>query len=162
MFLSRLKKPGGVCANSCSHCSLCRCAGLCRYEFRGGYCSIRLSEPLLKLRSRKDLVETLLVIVQLLASVKWDKLPLRPHVLSSWSWYLILASNGETWILGKCNWIVSNFWVFFSTQKQALTWDKQETSSLDLCLAQDRSQFPIELRMRILRWASFWYFQDFW
>ena len=37
------------------------CAGLCCYEGRGGLCSIRLSEPLLKLRPRKDLVETLLV-----------------------------------------------------------------------------------------------------
>ncbi|CAD7691136.1 unnamed protein product [Nyctereutes procyonoides] len=36
------------------------CAGLCSYEGRGGMCSIRLSEPLLKLRPRKDLVETLL------------------------------------------------------------------------------------------------------
>ncbi|NXI48573.1 SPRTN protein, partial [Galbula dea] len=36
------------------------CAGLCRYEGKGGMCSIRLSEPLLKLRPRKDLVETLL------------------------------------------------------------------------------------------------------
>ncbi|NXX94262.1 SPRTN protein, partial [Centropus bengalensis] len=35
-------------------------AGLCRYEGEGGRCSIRLSEPLLKLRPRKDLVETLL------------------------------------------------------------------------------------------------------
>nr|XP_055164957.1 DNA-dependent metalloprotease SPRTN isoform X2 [Nyctereutes procyonoides] len=33
------------------------CAGLCSYEGRGGMCSIRLSEPLLKLRPRKDLVE---------------------------------------------------------------------------------------------------------
>ena len=38
-----------------------RCAGLCCYEGRGGLCSIRLSEPLLKLRPRKDLVQTLLV-----------------------------------------------------------------------------------------------------
>ncbi|NXO54627.1 SPRTN protein, partial [Aramus guarauna] len=36
------------------------CAGMCRYEGKGGMCSIRLSEPLLKLRPRKDLVETLL------------------------------------------------------------------------------------------------------
>ncbi|XP_021076175.1 sprT-like domain-containing protein Spartan [Mus pahari] len=36
------------------------CAGICTYEGRGGMCSIRLSEPLLKLRPRKDLVETLL------------------------------------------------------------------------------------------------------
>ncbi|XP_028996264.1 DNA-dependent metalloprotease SPRTN [Betta splendens] len=36
------------------------CAGLCSYEGRGGLCSIRLSEPLLKLRPRKDLVQTLL------------------------------------------------------------------------------------------------------
>ncbi|XP_004620382.3 DNA-dependent metalloprotease SPRTN isoform X1 [Sorex araneus] len=36
------------------------CAGICSYEGRGGMCSIRLSEPLLKLRPRKDLVETLL------------------------------------------------------------------------------------------------------
>lgn len=34
-----------------------RCAGVCSYEGRGGLCSIRLSEPLLKLRPRKDLVE---------------------------------------------------------------------------------------------------------
>ncbi|ETE59558.1 hypothetical protein L345_14710, partial [Ophiophagus hannah] len=37
-----------------------RCAGVCCYEGHGGMCSIRLSEPLLKLRPRKDLVETLL------------------------------------------------------------------------------------------------------
>lgn len=36
------------------------CAGLCCYEGQGGLCSVRLSEPLLKLRPRKDLVETLL------------------------------------------------------------------------------------------------------
>lgn len=36
------------------------CAGLCCYEGRGGLCSVKLSEPLLKLRPRKDLVETLL------------------------------------------------------------------------------------------------------
>lgn len=36
------------------------CAGICVYEGRGGLCSIRLSLPLLKLRPRKDLVETLL------------------------------------------------------------------------------------------------------
>lgn len=36
------------------------CAGLCVYERRCGHCSIRLSEPLLKYRPRKDLVETLL------------------------------------------------------------------------------------------------------
>ncbi|NXA87926.1 SPRTN protein, partial [Melanocharis versteri] len=36
------------------------CAGICSYHERSGLCSIRLSEPLLKLRPRKDLVETLL------------------------------------------------------------------------------------------------------
>ncbi|CAH1123075.1 unnamed protein product [Ceutorhynchus assimilis] len=36
------------------------CAGICCYQGRGGMCSITLSEPLLKLRPRKDLVETLL------------------------------------------------------------------------------------------------------
>lgn len=36
------------------------CAGVCSYNGRGGMCSITLSEPLLKLRPRKDLVETLL------------------------------------------------------------------------------------------------------
>ncbi|KAG9474287.1 hypothetical protein GDO78_004540 [Eleutherodactylus coqui] len=36
------------------------CAGVCSYEGRGGLCSIRLSKPLLMLRPRKDLVETLL------------------------------------------------------------------------------------------------------
>ncbi|XP_078256149.1 DNA-dependent metalloprotease SPRTN isoform X2 [Rhinoraja longicauda] len=37
-----------------------RCAGVCSYEGRGGLCSIRISEPLMKLRPRRDLVETLL------------------------------------------------------------------------------------------------------
>ncbi|GCB61479.1 hypothetical protein scyTo_0009348 [Scyliorhinus torazame] len=36
------------------------CAGVCSYEGKGGLCSIRISEPLLKLRPRRDLVETLL------------------------------------------------------------------------------------------------------
>ncbi|KAJ0175846.1 hypothetical protein K1T71_009005 [Dendrolimus kikuchii] len=36
------------------------CAGICSYEGRGGLCDIGLSEPLLKLRPRKDLIETLL------------------------------------------------------------------------------------------------------
>ncbi|ETN87114.1 hypothetical protein NECAME_01273 [Necator americanus] len=36
------------------------CAGVCSYEGRSGLCSIRLSLPLLKLRPRKDLIETLL------------------------------------------------------------------------------------------------------
>ncbi|XP_077504941.1 DNA-dependent metalloprotease dvc-1-like [Amblyomma americanum] len=35
------------------------CAGLCEYE-GDGLCTVKLSEPLLKLRTRKDLVETLL------------------------------------------------------------------------------------------------------
>lgn len=39
----------------------CRCAGVCSYEGRGGLCSVRLSSPLLKLRPRRDLVQTLLV-----------------------------------------------------------------------------------------------------
>jgi hypothetical protein len=37
------------------------CAGLCYYETHTNFCSIRLSEPLLKFRSRKDLINTLLV-----------------------------------------------------------------------------------------------------
>eukprot|EP01138_Halocafeteria_seosinensis_P010857 gb/GECG01011090.1/.p1 GENE.gb/GECG01011090.1/~~gb/GECG01011090.1/.p1 ORF type:complete len:395 (+),score=55.27 gb/GECG01011090.1/:1-1185(+) len=36
------------------------CAGLCVYQGRLGGCSVRLSEPLLKLRPRSDLVNTLL------------------------------------------------------------------------------------------------------
>jgi hypothetical protein len=36
------------------------CAGVCSYQPRSRYCSIRLSVPLLKLRPRKDFVETLL------------------------------------------------------------------------------------------------------
>ncbi|CAL8120149.1 unnamed protein product [Orchesella dallaii] len=36
------------------------CAGLCRYHGRNKECSIHLSKPLLSLRPRKDLVETLL------------------------------------------------------------------------------------------------------
>lgn len=35
-------------------------AGLCRWSPRSGLCEIRLSQPLLKLRPRKDLVETLI------------------------------------------------------------------------------------------------------
>ncbi|KAB0792376.1 hypothetical protein PPYR_14335 [Photinus pyralis] len=36
------------------------CAGICSYQGSGGFCHITLSEPLLKLRPRKDLIETLL------------------------------------------------------------------------------------------------------
>lgn len=36
------------------------CAGICSYQGYGGLCKITLSEPLLKLRPRKDLIETLL------------------------------------------------------------------------------------------------------
>lgn len=36
------------------------CAGICSYQGTGGLCRVTLSEPLLKLRPRKDLVETLL------------------------------------------------------------------------------------------------------
>lgn len=41
-----------------------RCAGICYYrkQFSNMSVTIRLSEPLLKLRSRKNLIETLLVI----------------------------------------------------------------------------------------------------
>lgn len=42
-----------------SFCVSSSCAGVCKYEGKGGMCSIRLSEPLLKLRPRKDLVEVL-------------------------------------------------------------------------------------------------------
>ena len=43
-----------------------RCAGICCYEGHGGLCSVRLSQPLLKLRPRRDLVETLLVKISTL------------------------------------------------------------------------------------------------
>ena len=50
---------------NCNPCltlnSICSCAGICVYEGRGQLCSVRLSTPLLKLRPRTDLVETLLV-----------------------------------------------------------------------------------------------------
>ena len=36
------------------------CAGLCIYQRHAGYCSIALSEPLLKFRSTMDVVSTLL------------------------------------------------------------------------------------------------------
>jgi len=36
------------------------CAGICRYSPRERFCTIGISIPLLKLRPRKDLVETLL------------------------------------------------------------------------------------------------------
>ncbi|OUM63191.1 hypothetical protein PIROE2DRAFT_22238, partial [Piromyces sp. E2] len=35
------------------------CAGIC-YYYPGGYCSVRLSEPLLKFRTRDDFINTLL------------------------------------------------------------------------------------------------------
>ncbi len=41
------------------------CAGICIYESKGNFCRIALSEPLLKLRTRKDLVQTLLVCLNL-------------------------------------------------------------------------------------------------
>lgn len=37
------------------------CAGICTFHPRNRQCVISLSAPLLKLRPRKDLVETLLV-----------------------------------------------------------------------------------------------------
>ncbi|KAF9951569.1 hypothetical protein BGZ72_006949 [Mortierella alpina] len=37
-----------------------RCAGLCLYQSRAQYCSIRLSEPLLKFRPESDYIDTLL------------------------------------------------------------------------------------------------------
>lgn len=37
-------------------------AGICSYQPRAGFCSVRLSEPLLKFRPREDLIDTLLVI----------------------------------------------------------------------------------------------------
>lgn len=36
------------------------CAGLCKYERRGGLCQIKLSEPLLKFRPVSDMINTLL------------------------------------------------------------------------------------------------------
>uniref|UniRef100_A0A915CWJ7 SprT-like domain-containing protein n=1 Tax=Ditylenchus dipsaci TaxID=166011 RepID=A0A915CWJ7_9BILA len=39
---------------------LTSCAGICEFHTLSGLCTIRLSEPLLKLRPRKDLVQTLL------------------------------------------------------------------------------------------------------
>ncbi|KAI8909124.1 zinc finger RAD18 domain-containing protein C1orf124 [Gorgonomyces haynaldii] len=35
------------------------CAGMC-YYYKGGYCSVRLSEPLLKFRPKQDMINTLL------------------------------------------------------------------------------------------------------
>jgi hypothetical protein len=35
------------------------CAGMC-YYYPGGYCSVRLSEPLLKFRPKSDFIDTLL------------------------------------------------------------------------------------------------------
>ncbi|KAG0795207.1 hypothetical protein G6F16_001715 [Rhizopus arrhizus] len=43
----------------CWSTKMTRCAGTCTYML-GGHCVIRLSEPLLKFRSKKDLLETLL------------------------------------------------------------------------------------------------------
>lgn len=37
------------------------CAGLCYYQGRVGGCRIKLSEPLLALRPRSDLIDTLIV-----------------------------------------------------------------------------------------------------
>lgn len=56
---------------------------MCSYEGRGGLCSIRLSEPLLKLRPRKDLVE-----------VRWMVAP--ALVLQNWFVYLSFVSGGAS------------------------------------------------------------------
>lgn len=45
------------------------CAGICIYESEGNFCRITLSEPLLKLRPREDLVQTLLVCLFILFSI---------------------------------------------------------------------------------------------
>lgn len=52
------------------------CAGLCSYDRRTKYCSIRLSEPLLKYRPRTDLINTLLVSLSL-GAIRANMLPLR-------------------------------------------------------------------------------------
>lgn len=52
--------------NKLAHCE-CRwstrmtlCAGQCHYQYRSGYCSIRLSKPLLQYRTKQDCINTLL------------------------------------------------------------------------------------------------------
>ena len=50
-------KLGGVEVRWSKRMTLC--AGVCAFDRAAGYCSIRLSEPLLKLRPRADLVNTL-------------------------------------------------------------------------------------------------------
>jgi hypothetical protein len=35
-------------------------AGLCSFQQKSGFCSIKLSEPLLKLRPRSDIIETVI------------------------------------------------------------------------------------------------------
>lgn len=58
-----LNSPFSLCATEANRCSYFlsvfpfSSAGICSYHERSGLCSIRLSEPLLKLRPRKDLVE---------------------------------------------------------------------------------------------------------
>lgn len=37
------------------------CAGMC-YYYPGGYCSVRLSEPLLKFRTRDDMISVLKIV----------------------------------------------------------------------------------------------------
>ncbi|KAF9110951.1 hypothetical protein BGX27_005664 [Mortierella sp. AM989] len=50
-----------------------RCAGLCYYQSKAQYCSIRLSEPLLKFRPESDYIDTLLheMIQPLQPADKW-------------------------------------------------------------------------------------------
>lgn len=53
-----------------------KCAGICYLRsnrFGHKSCTIRLSEPLLKLRSRKDLVETLLVSKSIIVKSEYQK-----------------------------------------------------------------------------------------
>ena len=65
-----------------------RCAGLCLFE-SGGYCSIRLSAPLLRLRPRSDFNDTLLVrILVNMAGV------IKSYTIRVWTWTRDFAGWG--------------------------------------------------------------------
>ncbi|KAL3660265.1 hypothetical protein V7S43_014794 [Phytophthora oleae] len=53
------------------------CAGLCSFQPGSGFCSIRLSEPLLKLRPRSDMVNTLLH--EMIHAYVFVATPIRDH-----------------------------------------------------------------------------------
>ena len=85
--------------------SVCRCAGLCKYEGRGGLCSVHLSTPLLKLRPRKDLIETLLVRMSIhiqYLTYEWNSPEV--YIFKYWPPCCVDSSHSTKWFTPSCLW----------------------------------------------------------